>query len=426
LKKKSEAFQAFKEWLVLVEKETGLVLKCFQTDNCGEYLTTAWIDFMKSRGICWETTTPHTPEQNGVLERLNQTLFNQVHTVLIDSKLPLSLWAEGVNYSIWTSNHVNSTANPDTTPFEIRFKRKPNLSCAHRFGCRAFLYNSSPKHKKLDPRAEEVIFVGYSETQKAFQFWRLKKRQCGSSIHIRFDDMSNADHTFQSEGEDSFQYDNLKASGNTDDDDSPPLAPKSPSRPPSPLPAPKPGEKPPKPPRAPHTRKPPPPPRPPSACIAENLAKASEAENPLPPVPDPDPGGATETEPELNPPPHEDTTIPSDTDTLSDILSEFTYVIAAGEEPCDLKEVKESPDWPEWELAIHKELESIAQLGTYKLVVLPPGRKAIGSKWVFHIKCDSDRNISSYKGHVYAKGFTKIPGLNFTQAYAPVAKIEHV
>jgi len=46
---------------------------------------------MKEHGIIHQKSTPRTPEQNGVSERLNLTIMDRVHTILIESQLPLSL-----------------------------------------------------------------------------------------------------------------------------------------------------------------------------------------------------------------------------------------------------------------------------------------------------------------------------------------------
>src|SRR5437660_5077345 len=72
------------------------------------------------------------------------------------------------------------------------------------------------------------------------------------------------------------------------------------------------------------------------------------------------------------------------------------------------------------------ELDSIAQLGTYKLTKFPPNRKAIDTKWVYRIKRDLNGNIVRYKARLVAKGFTQKPGVDFDETFALVAKIESI
>ncbi|CAI7927250.1 unnamed protein product, partial [Closterium sp. NIES-54] len=65
-------------------------------------------------------------------------------------------------------------------------------------------------------------------------------------------------------------------------------------------------------------------------------------------------------------------------------------------EPATLKEALESSDAEEWKKAMESELNSIEENGTWELVELPEGRKAITSKWLFKIKSDADGKIERY------------------------------
>jgi hypothetical protein len=76
----------------------------------------------------------------------------------------------------------------------------------------------------------------------------------------------------------------------------------------------------------------------------------------------------------------------------------------------------------EWLAAMHEELESLKAKEVYKEVdSLPPGRKAVQCKWVLHIEHDKSDDISRFKAQLVAKGFTQIPGQDFTFTFAPVA-----
>jgi hypothetical protein len=71
--------------------------------------TKEWKQMLKDRGICHETTSPDTPKQNGDAKHQNWSIFDRVRTVLIDAGLPLSMFAEAVNYIVYTKN-CNSTS----------------------------------------------------------------------------------------------------------------------------------------------------------------------------------------------------------------------------------------------------------------------------------------------------------------------------
>src|ERR1700677_299782 len=100
---------------------------------------------LKDQGICHETTSPDTPEQNGDAERQNCTIFDRVRTVLIDAGLPLFLFAEAVNYIVHTKNRNSTSALTNTTPYEVRFNKKPDISQLCPFGRKAYVYDHSPK-----------------------------------------------------------------------------------------------------------------------------------------------------------------------------------------------------------------------------------------------------------------------------------------
>ncbi|CAI7778089.1 unnamed protein product [Closterium sp. NIES-54] len=74
-------------------------------------------------------------------------------------------------------------------------------------------------------------------------------------------------------------------------------------------------------------------------------------------------------------------------------------------EPATLKEALESSDAEEWKKAMESELKRIEENGTWELVELPEGRKAITSKWLFKIKSDADGKIERYKSRLVAKGY---------------------
>ena len=69
----------------------------------------------------------------------------------------------------------------------------------------------------------------------------------------------------------------------------------------------------------------------------------------------------------------------------------------AGDEFHSLKEVKQSPDWPEWEKAIEAKLKQLQEKGTWELVDQPANIIPLKNKWVFALKWDKEGCISRYK-----------------------------
>src|ERR1700683_5151409 len=436
LKHKSDAFAAFKEWLIFAEKQTSLQLYIFHTDNGGEFLTKEWRQMLKDQGICHETTSPDTPEQNGDAECQNHTIFDRVRTVLIDAGLPLFLFAEAVNYIVHTKNHNSTSTLTNTTPYEVRFNKKPDISQLCPFGCKAYVYDHSPKRYKLNPRAFEGIFIGYADTQKAYQIYIPKKRAVICSAHVRFDVNTNMAGSFKAEGEIQFQYSSLKSTFqelNPEHSSSPEPASSSdnfilnttPSNSALPKPVPElvPNAPPPDPPaHRPRQFKPPPPPlRAPSSCYIKstNRGDSSRLQKVGPPntVPFPTDSADTNAEPNADPggaPANEE---PDNQESAN---------IAHGEEPKTHAHAMASPDAAEWLAAEHYELDQLALLDVYDLTLLPPGHSRTGCRWVYKIKRDTEGNIILYRARIVAQGFTQRPGEDFFKTFAPVAKVESI
>ena len=75
-------FLIFKDFKARVELESEKMIKCFRTNNGGEYTDGDFIKFCKQEGIQRQFTVAHTPQQNGVVERMNRTLLERTRAML--------------------------------------------------------------------------------------------------------------------------------------------------------------------------------------------------------------------------------------------------------------------------------------------------------------------------------------------------------
>ena len=75
MRRKSEAFEKFKEFRAEVENQLSKRIKAIRFDRGGEYLLGDFKDYLTQNGIVSQLTAPGTPQQNGVAERRNKTLF---------------------------------------------------------------------------------------------------------------------------------------------------------------------------------------------------------------------------------------------------------------------------------------------------------------------------------------------------------------
>ena len=93
-------------------------------------------------------------------------------TILNESSLPKTFWADAVNTSCYIMNRVHIRPILNKTPYELYFGRKPNISHFHVFGCKCFVHNNGKDNlDKFDPKSDEAWFLGYSSTSKAFRVY---------------------------------------------------------------------------------------------------------------------------------------------------------------------------------------------------------------------------------------------------------------
>ncbi|KAE8680667.1 Thioredoxin superfamily protein, putative isoform 2 [Hibiscus syriacus] len=130
IKKKSDVFSTFKNFKARVELDSGNKIKCFRTDNGGEYTSEEFNDFCKKEGIKRQFTVANTPQQNGVAERMNRTMLERTRALLRDVGLEKSFWAEAVNtacylgYRLWDLTARKVIISRDVIFVEDKLQRK--------------------------------------------------------------------------------------------------------------------------------------------------------------------------------------------------------------------------------------------------------------------------------------------------------------
>lgn len=110
LKEKSEAFEKFKMFKALVEKELGKTIFTLRTDRGGEFTSRNFQEFCDKNGIKRHLTAPYTPQQNGVVERRNRTMMEMTRSILKAMQVPNYLWGEAIRHSTYLINRIPTKA----------------------------------------------------------------------------------------------------------------------------------------------------------------------------------------------------------------------------------------------------------------------------------------------------------------------------
>ena len=148
LKSKDKTLQTFQTFVNNIEKQTGRHIRYFRSDRGGEYMSSDFTMFLEERGITRETSAPHTPQQNGLAERMNQTLQGAARAMLHHSELSKGFWAEATATAAHILNRVPRKNLEWRTPYELFFGRVPEISYFCVFGCCAWVF--SDKTRKWD------------------------------------------------------------------------------------------------------------------------------------------------------------------------------------------------------------------------------------------------------------------------------------
>lgn len=367
IREKSEAAQKTIEFVEMLKTQIGRKMKILRTDRGKEYLNDKLQSYLKREGIKFQCTVGYAPEQNGVAERRNRTLVEAVRTMLTDSGLPKTLWAEAVCTANYVFNRLVDRKS-GMTPIEGFFGVKPSNKRFYEFGCDAYVMIPYEKRRKLDDKSRKVKFVGYDEEAKAFRFidknfkiiisrevkFLTSKERFTPEPHSREDnDFSVIDDEVEE-----VIYDDVR---NEDED---------------------------------------------SEEENNNSEEEDQVEAPEPQQPRRTPR--------------------NNVGTLPAHLNDYVVYAAHQDdeffEPKHYKEAVHSKYGSQWMKAMVEELNAIEDNDTWELVNLPYGRKAIGSKWIYKVKRNADGTVERRKARLVGQGFSQKFGQDYVEVFAPVAR----
>ncbi|GJV56036.1 ribonuclease H-like domain-containing protein [Tanacetum coccineum] len=183
---KDETSGILKSFITEIENLVDKKVKIIRCDNGTEFKNKVMSEFCEQKGIKREFSVARTPQQNGVAERRNRTLIEAARTMLADSKLPTTFWAEAVNTACYVQNRVLVVKPHNKTPYELFRGRTPALSFMRPFGCHVTILNTLDYLGKFDGKSDEGFFVGYSLNSKAFRVYNIRTRKVEENLHIRF------------------------------------------------------------------------------------------------------------------------------------------------------------------------------------------------------------------------------------------------
>nr|GEW45555.1 hypothetical protein [Tanacetum cinerariifolium] len=152
---KDETSEILKKFITDIENLTDLRVKVIRCDNGTEFKNRVMIQFCEMKGIKRELSVARTSQQNGVAKRKIKTLIEAARTMLADSKLPTTFWAEALNTACYVQNRVLVIKPHNKTPCELFLGRKPALSFMRPFGSPVTTLNTIDHLGKFDAKADD-------------------------------------------------------------------------------------------------------------------------------------------------------------------------------------------------------------------------------------------------------------------------------
>ncbi|GJY43905.1 zinc finger, CCHC-type containing protein [Tanacetum coccineum] len=257
-------------------------------------------------------------------------------------------------------NRVPNKRNK-TTPYELWYKKRPNLAFLRVWGCRAVVRLPDPKRKTLGEKGIDCIFVGYAEHSKAYRFYVIEPNDSVSiNSIIESRDAIFDENRFSSIPRPKDIIPNSDESQRDDHSDDVPSEISEPRK-------------------------------------GKRVRKAKSYGS--------------------------DFQLYLVEGSRDQVGSQYSYCYSIEEDPRTYNEAMQSRDSAFWKEAIDDEIGSIMENNTWVLSDLPPGCKPLGCKWIFKRKMKVDGTIDKFKARLVIQGFRQKEGIDYFDTYAPVARI---
>ena len=115
-------------------------MKCLKYHNEGEYYSKEFDSYCSYHGIHREKSVPGSPQENGVLERMNRMVMECARCMRLHARFLLQFWVDVVDIVVYLINKGPSNALDGGIPKEAWTGKKVNYSFLRAFGCEAFVH----------------------------------------------------------------------------------------------------------------------------------------------------------------------------------------------------------------------------------------------------------------------------------------------
>ena len=122
----------------MIKTQFQCEIKSLQTDWGGEYRNVS--QFLHQHGISHRLSCPHTPEQNGVVERRNRVIVEKGLTLLAQSSLPQIFWEHAFKTATYLHNRSITPSLAYESPYQRLYHKIPDYDFLKTLGCLYYPY----------------------------------------------------------------------------------------------------------------------------------------------------------------------------------------------------------------------------------------------------------------------------------------------
>ena len=164
----------------------------FRYDNEKEYISKKLKEEFKSKGIQFEYTIRCTPEQNGVVEKINRNIMETTRYLLLESGLPKIFWFEAIACTVYIINKCPTTALENSVSTEKWYGSEQNVKKIKLFGNLIYLHVPKEIRKgKFDSRSKRCLMLGYCYSN-GYRLWDLEENKIEIGRDVVFDTENTA------------------------------------------------------------------------------------------------------------------------------------------------------------------------------------------------------------------------------------------
>lgn len=166
--------------------DDGGVVRCDQGGELAsshEFITSV----LEENKYTVEPTGADSPNQNGGVEKYNDTLAVMVRTLLYGANLNATYWSAALLHAVYLVNR-RVHAKTKATPYERWFGHRPNLQQLKTFGSRVCVKRTGHRQAKLDKHHFDGLFIGYSCSDENIRYIDLSSGRVKLCHHAYFDE----------------------------------------------------------------------------------------------------------------------------------------------------------------------------------------------------------------------------------------------